>query len=41
MGIRLVPGGLTSEEEDLLAQRLPYFQSQEWIDMVRPTYEKT
>ena len=41
MGINLVPGGLTAEEEDLLAERLPYFQSQEWIDMVRPTYEKT
>lgn len=41
MGITLVPGGLTAEEEDMLAARLPYFQSQEWIDMVRPTYEKT
>ena len=41
MGINLVPGGLTAEEEDLLAERLPYFQSQEWIDMIRPTYEKT
>lgn len=40
-GIELVPGGLTAEEEDRLAARLPYFQSAEWIDMVRPTYEKT
>lgn len=41
LGVRLVPGGLTPEEEDLLTERLPYFQSQDWIDMVRPQYEKT
>ncbi len=41
MGITLRLGGLTAEEEDLLSKKLPHFQSQEWIDMVRPTYEKT
>lgn len=41
LGIRLVPGGLTAEEERRLAQRLPYFQSREWIDLVNPKYEKT
>lgn len=39
--IEFTPGGLTAEEEDLLAARLPHFRSPEWIDMVRPTYEKT
>ncbi len=36
-----VPGGLTAEEEDLLAQKLPYFQSEEWINMVRPSRSRT
>ena len=35
--IEFTPGGLTAEEEDLLAARLPHFRSPEWIDMVRPT----
>ncbi|MCX7855197.1 MAG: DUF116 domain-containing protein [Anaerolineae bacterium] len=34
-GIRLEPGPLTPFEEELLAQRLPYFQSEEWIYGVR------
>lgn len=41
LDIRLEPAGLTEEEQRLLAERLPYFQSQDWIDLVRPTYEKT
>lgn len=41
LGIRLKPDGLTGEERALLAEKLPYFQSPEWIDMVRPTFEKT
>ncbi len=36
MDVYLVPGGLTAEEEDMLAQRLSVFQSHEWIDSVRP-----
>lgn len=41
LDIRLEPAGLTEEEQRLLDERLPYFQSQDWIDLVRPTYEKT
>jgi len=41
LGITLVPGGLTEQEQQLFDERLPYFQSEEWIDLVRPTYEKT
>ncbi|MDR3363180.1 MAG: lipoate--protein ligase family protein [Desulfovibrio sp.] len=41
LGIRLERCGLTDEEQRLLAERLPYFRSQEWIDMVRPEYERT
>ena len=36
-----VAQGLTAEEEDLLAKKLPYFQSREWIDMVRPARSRT
>jgi len=35
LGVRFEPGPLTSLEEELLAQRLPYFQSDEWIYGVR------
>lgn len=35
------PGGLTPEEEDLLAERLPLFRSREWIDMIRPCQDRT
>lgn len=31
LGIELVPGPLTAAEEQLLAAKLPYFRSQEWI----------
>ena len=41
LGVDFVPGGLTAEEEDLLAEKLPHFQSQEWIDMVRPSRSRT
>ncbi len=41
LDIRLVPSGLTEAEKRLLAERLPYFRSQEWIDLVHPKYEKT
>ncbi|MBC7228075.1 MAG: DUF116 domain-containing protein [Thermoflexales bacterium] len=34
-GIRLEPGPLAPFEKELLAQRLPYFQSEEWIYGVR------
>jgi lipoate-protein ligase A len=31
LGVRLSPTGLTTFEEDLLTERLPYFQSESWI----------
>jgi lipoate---protein ligase len=36
LGLSLEPGGLTPEEQDELAQRLPYFQSEEWIGLKSP-----
>jgi len=36
LGIRLEPAGLTEKEEALFRRKLPYFQSAEWIDFVRP-----
>ncbi len=36
MQIKLVPGSLSMEEEDLLAKRLTFFRSPDWIDSVRP-----
>ena len=35
LGVRFEPGPLTSFEEELLARRLPYFQSDEWVHGVR------
>ena len=40
-GIRFVPGGLTAGEEAMLAERLPWFRSDAWIDGVRPDWERT
>jgi lipoate-protein ligase A len=40
LGVTLVPGGLSPEEQDLLAEKLPYFQSDDWIDMIRPDFEQ-
>lgn len=39
--IKLEPGGLTGEEEDLFREKLAYFESDEWIDQVRPEFQKT
>lgn len=36
LAIRLEPGGLTGEEEELFKQKLEYYRSQEWIDLVSP-----
>ena len=36
LGIRLEPAGLTEKEEALFRRKLPYYQSEEWIDFVRP-----
>jgi len=35
LGIRLEPGGLTGEEERLFNEKRAWFQSEQWIDMVR------
>lgn len=40
LNIELVPGGLTLEEQSLFEKRRAYFQSEEWIDRVKPTYRK-
>jgi lipoate-protein ligase A len=39
--IRLEPAGLTGEEEDLFREKLGYFESDEWIDQVRPEFQRT
>jgi lipoate-protein ligase A len=39
--IRLEPGGLTGEEEALSREKLAYFESDEWIDQVRPQFQRT
>lgn len=38
--MNLVPAGLTEYEEALLARRLPYFKSDEWINAVRTPGDK-
>lgn len=35
LGASFVPGGLTELEEELLRERLPYFSSPSWIDLVK------
>ncbi len=40
LGIRLVDQGLTPEEEDLFQQKREYYHSWEWIDQVKPRYQK-
>lgn len=35
LGIKLLPGGLTPEEQDLFAKELPRFQSDQWIKGIR------
>jgi lipoate---protein ligase len=35
-GIRLVSMALTDEEKNRFEEKLPYFRSMEWIDMVKP-----
>ena len=40
LGIRLEPGGLTEEEDALFKQKLGYYQSSDWIDLVRPKFAR-
>lgn len=39
LGINLQPGSLSTAEQQLLDQRLPFFQSEEWIYGTRPHQE--
>jgi lipoate-protein ligase A len=39
-GIKPEQGGLTAEEQKLFAQKLPHFRSAEWIDSVKPRFQK-
>jgi lipoate-protein ligase A len=41
LGIRLEPGGLTPDEQRLFKEKLGYYESSEWIHLVKPTYEKS
>ena len=40
LGVRFEPSGLTPFEEELLARRLPYFQSDEWVYGTRRPLEQ-
>ncbi|MBR9981342.1 MAG: DUF116 domain-containing protein [Desulfatitalea sp.] len=40
LGIRLQSGGLTDEERKLFEQKLPFFQSRQWVDAVNPRFQR-
>ncbi|MCG8642246.1 MAG: lipoate--protein ligase family protein [Desulfobacterales bacterium] len=40
LGIELVPGSLTDEEQALFEKKQAYFHSMEWIDKVKPRYQR-
>ena len=40
LGIKLVPGELTDEEQRRFKQRRAYFHSRAWIDQVKPIFQK-
>lgn len=40
LGITLVSSGLTPEEERLFQEKREYYRSREWIDSVKPTFQK-
>jgi lipoate---protein ligase len=40
LGIRLEPGGLTADEERLFAEKVGFYRSSDWIDQVKPDYDK-
>jgi lipoate-protein ligase A len=40
LGISLKDSGLLPEEEDLFRKKLPFFESDEWINMVRPRFRR-
>jgi lipoate---protein ligase len=40
LGIRLVPDGLMPEEAALFRDKLPHYRSPQWIDQVKPVYQR-
>ena len=40
LNIKLVPGGLTTEEQTRFEQKVNHFQSERWIDSVKPRFQK-
>ncbi len=40
LDIKLEPGGLTSQEQELFQEKQIYFQSAGWIDNVKPRFQK-
>ncbi len=40
LNIRLEPGGLTDSEKRLFEERLRYYQSPEWIELVKPRFPR-
>jgi lipoate---protein ligase len=41
LGIRLEPGDLTTAEKRLFEEKVEYYQSPDWIDHVKPEFEKS
>lgn len=40
LGIKLVSGDMTEEERRLFEQKLPYYRSNQWINLVNPRFQK-
>jgi len=40
LNITLEPGDLTSEEQRLFKEKVRYYQSDEWINLVKPTFKR-
>ncbi len=40
LGIQLVSDGMTPEEHALFEEKLPYYQSNQWINLVEPRFQK-
>lgn len=41
LGIRLEPGGLCAAEQRLFREKLKYYESSEWVDLVKPACRKS
>jgi len=40
LGIKLEPGGLTPAEERLFQEKVTYYRSPQWVDMVHPAFRR-